>query len=356
MGANEKFISVLQHLKVAQGWLDDPAVNEIAVNHPGVVELWKGGLWHGVNAPNIDFEWLEALGRYLANTSQKPLDQEHPILSAYLPGGERVEMTVPPASAKGRIYLNIRKHTSKSFTLAEFVEQDYFARSVHLHSHTLSPEERDRIAAQLQPEQVELWALAQARDWPAFLTKAIQSKQNLVVSGATGCGKTSFIRALIELIPNYERLMTVEDTPEMPLANHTNNNALFYRRDTPAGERVVGATAKEQLASCMRKTPDRVLLAEMRGDETFYFLQNVLNSGHPGGMSTIHANSPKEAFIRLALLIKGAPEGLSMQLDEILRLLHTLVHVVVQLVFDRERGRHVPSIYFDPMYAFSLVK
>jgi type IV secretion system protein VirB11 len=178
----------------------------------------------------------------------------------------------------------------------------------------------------------------------------------MIVSGATGSGKTSFIRALIELIPAWERLITVEDTPEMPLRNHSNSQALFYRRDSHAGERVVGATAKQVLQAVMRKTPNRVLLAELRGDESFYYVQNVLNSGHPGGITTVHANSPQEAFVRVALLIKASDEGRSLALDEIMRLLHTLVHVVVQLVFDRELGRHVPAIYYDPMHALSVVK
>jgi type IV secretion system protein VirB11 len=160
---------------------------------------------------------------------------------------------------------------------------------------------------------------------------------------------------LIELIPDWERLITVEDTPEMPLLNHPNSQALFYRRDAHAGERVVGATAKQVLQAVMRKTPNRVLLAELRGDETFYYVQNVLNSGHPGGATTVHANSPQEAFVRIALLIKASDEGRSLALDEIMRLLHTLVHVIVQLVFDREFGRHVPAIYYDPMYALSVV-
>ena len=184
----------------------------------------------------------------------------------------------------------------------------------------------------------------------------MRQHQNLIVSGATGSGKTSFIRALIELIPHWERLITVEDTPEMPLPNHPNSQALFYRRDSHAGERVVGATAKQVLQAVMRKTPNRVLLAELRGDETFYYVQNVLNSGHPGGITTVHANSSQEAFIRIALLIKASDEGRSLALDEIMRLLHTLVHVVVQLVFDKERGRHVPAIYYDPMYALSVVR
>jgi type IV secretion system protein VirB11 len=356
MGASDKYVSILAHLRAFEGWLADPSVNEIAVNAPGAVQLWKRGVWEQVEAPAVNFEYLQALGNFLANISQKPFDEGNPILSAYLPDGERIEMTMPPTAARGMIYLNLRKHTSQSFELGQFVDQGYFDRTRHVYSTALAEGERNRLLAQLEPTQVALWNLAQAGEWSAFLAQAVREHQNLVVSGATGSGKTSFIRALIELIPRWERLITVEDTPEMPLLNHPNSQALFYRRDGHAGERVVGATAKQVLQAVMRKTPNRVLLAELRGDETFYYVQNVLNSGHPGGITTVHANSSQEAFIRIALLIKASDEGRSLALDEIMRLLYTLVHVVVQLVFDKERGRHVPAIYYDPMYALSVVR
>ncbi|RYX88834.1 MAG: P-type DNA transfer ATPase VirB11 [Comamonadaceae bacterium] len=342
VGVADKYLSIQAHLQVFEGWLADAAVNEVAVNAPGIVQLWKGGVWEQVAAPAVTYGYLQALGNYLANISKKPFDEGDPILSAHLPGGERIELTMPPTAARGMIYLNLRKHTSQSFVLKQFIEQDYFVHTRHVHAVSLSTDARDRLLTQLAPTQRALWDLAQEGDWPTFLTQAVQGQQNLI--------------ALIELIPQWERLITVEDTPEMPLHSHANSQALFYRRDAHAGERVVGATAKQVLQAVMRKTPNRVLLAELRGDETFYYVQNVLNSGHPGGITTVHANSPTEAFMRIALLIKASDEGRSLALNEILRLLHTLVHVVVQLVFDRERGRHVPAIYYDPMQALAVAQ
>jgi len=356
MTEDERHLSILAHLRVLQPWLDDPQVNEIAVNAPGVVQLWRHGEWRPVEAAAVSFEYLRTLGSFLANISRKPFDEAHPILSAHLPGGERVEMTMPPAAARGMIYLNLRKHTSQPFALDQFAQQGYFAYTRHLVAPGLPDEDRAQLADVLAPGQLARWRLARAGQWQAFLAHAVRGHENILVSGATGCGKTSLVRALIELVPVWERLITVEDTPEMPLRNHANSQALFYRRETQVGERIVGATAKEVLQAVMRKTPHRVMLAELRGDETFFYVQNVLNSGHPGGITTVHANSPREAYLRVALLIKASDEGRSLGLDEILRLLHMLVQVVVQLEFEPEVGRHVPSIYYDPMHAMAMLR
>jgi type IV secretion system protein VirB11 len=246
------------------------------------------------------------------------------------------------------VYLNLRKHTSQPVALADLVGQRYFEHTRHVFSLSLEASAREACLARLDPVQARLWQLAAAGAWPDFLTTAVRERQNVIVSGATGSGKTSFVRALIELIPAWERLITVEDTPEMPLPHHPNAQALFYRRETSQGEGIVGASVKQVLEAVLRKTPDRVLLAELRGDETFYYVQNVLNSGHPGGITTVHANSPLHALMRIALLVKASAEGRSLSLGDITRLLGTLVHAVVQLEFDRTRGRHVPAIYYDP--------
>jgi type IV secretion system protein VirB11 len=344
----ERYVSILTHLQALQEWLSDPAINEIAVNRPGQVHLWQGGVWRQVDAPRITLEYLEALGHFLANISQKPFDEANPILSAHLPGGERIEMTRSPAAARGKVYLNLRKHTSQPFVLAQFFEQRYFEHTRHVVSLALDAPARQERLARLDPVPARLWKLAVAGDWSDFLTLAVKERQNVIVSGATGCGKTSFVRALIELIPAWERLITVEDTPEMPLPHHPNSQALFYRRESAHGEGVVGATVKQVLEAVMRKTPDRVLLAELRGDETFYYVQNILNSGHPGGITTVHANSPQDALTRIALLVKASPEGRTLSLQDIMGLLQTLVHAVVQLEFDRTIGRHAAAIYYDP--------
>ena len=334
-------------------WLGRPKAQEVAVNRPGEVVTWEDGMWLSHVDQNITQDVLEQLGRLVANRSRKPFNASNVTLSTSLPDGTRLEMTGPPATVDNRIYLNLRKHSVAPFTLEQFIQQGYFTRTVHVFNLNMSEEQRNQAKRQLTPEQLKMWELAQAGEWPEFLRMAVLEYQNILISGATGSGKTAFIRALVEVIPNDERILTVEDTPEMPLPNHPNSQALLYRRDGSDG--TAGGSAKEILQAGMRKTPKRMLLAELRGDEAYYYIQNVLNSGHPGGMTTTHANSPREAFIRVALLIKASPEGGGLGLSETMTLLHSLLNVVVQIVFKPGVGRFVSAVYYDPMYAVSLL-
>jgi type IV secretion system protein VirB11 len=288
----------------------------------------------------------------LANYVGKDFNREHPILSAFMPTGERVEMSHPPMSPEGILYLNVRKHAAVAYPHSFLIKKGYYKHVKHHFSFSLAKEKRELYLPHLNDKEAILWDLAQAEKWPQFIEKAVQFHQNIVVSGATGSGKTTYNRSLIEMIDPSERIITIEDTPEMPLPNHPNNNRLLYKKNQEDKE---GATAKDVLHSTMRKTPKRVLLSELRGDEAMFYLSGVLASGHPGGITTTHANSPSDAFFRLALLILTSDAGKSLDMQTILMLLRMTVNVVVQLEFDREKGRHIPAIYYDPMLRLSLL-
>jgi type IV secretion system protein VirB11 len=352
-GADPEELEALKHrLRLVKPYLDDPEVQEIAVNGPGEVWLWKNGVWHRDPVPKLTFDYLATLGRNLSTYSKRDFDRSNTSLSAYLPvTGERIEMTHPPTCPEKMHYLNIRKHTVRAFEHKYFDDAGYYKHTRHEYSMSITDEDRKRLVKGLTDEERELWALAESGQWTQFMELAVQHHQNIVASGATGSGKTSYLRALVEFIDRNERILTVEDTPEMPLPNHPNNNRLLYRK----GESGEGASAKDVLHSAMRKTPDRVIMAELRGDEAMFYLSGVLASGHPGGMTTTHANSPKDAFFRLAMLIKQSGPGGGLDLKDILMLLRQTVNVVVQLTFDRVKGRHVPAIYYDPIYRLSLL-
>ena len=129
---------------------------------------------------------------------------------------------------------------------------------------------------------------------------AVRARKNILVSGATGSGKTTWTKALIREIPGDERLVTIEDARELVLDGHPNHVRLFYSKDDQGLARV---TPKQLLECCLRMKPDRILLAELRAEEAFDYLRNV-NSGHPGSITSVHATSAELAFEQLVLLVK----------------------------------------------------
>jgi type IV secretion system protein VirB11 len=174
----------------------------------------------------------------------------------------------------------------------------------------------------------------------AFLRRAVRTRLNILVSGATGSGKTTLTRALIAEIDPRERLIAIEDAAELTLSNHANSVRLFYSKDGQGASRV---TPKQLLAASLRLRPDRILLAELRGEEAYDYLRNV-NSGHPGSITSVHASSAALAFEQLTLLVKESAAGREMKREDIHALLKQTVDVVVQCARDRSGMRGVSEI------------
>lgn len=169
----------------------------------------------------------------------------------------------------------------------------------------------------------------------------MRARKNIIVSGATGSGKTTLTKALLLEIPSDERLITLEDASELRLDGHPNAVRLFYSKDEQGLARV---TPKRLLEACLRMRPDRILLAELRSDEAYYYLRNV-NSGHPGSITSVHASSAMLAFEQLTLLVKESPGGRDLSREDIKALLHQLVDVVVQCGVEKQR-RTVREVWF----------
>ena len=145
---------------------------------------------------------------------------------------------------------------------------------------------------------------SQTQDYEAFMRLAVASRKNILVSGPTGSGKTTWTKALIREIPAEERLITIEDAQELVLDRHPNHVRLFYSKDDQGLARV---TPKQLLESCLRMKPDRILLAELRAEEAFDYLRNV-NSGHPGSITSVHAGELR-ARLRAAGAARQAKPG-----------------------------------------------
>jgi type IV secretion system protein VirB11 len=189
----------------------------------------------------------------------------------------------------------------------------------------------------------QLLRLVADKDYEGFMRLAVVSRKNIIVSGATGSGKTTWTKALIREIPEEERLITIEDAQELVLDRHANHVRLFYSKDGQGPARV---TPKQLLEACLRMKPDRILLAELRSEEAFDYLRNV-NSGHPGSITSVHAASAELAFEQLVLLVKQSTGGRDLSRGDIKHLLYLLVDVVIQCGIERHE-RFIREIWYDP--------
>lgn len=317
-------------LRALRPILARPDVTELCINRPGeaFIETRRG--WECESVPFADHDWCRRLAKLVANSTAQRIDEESPILSASLPSGERIQIVLPPATTHGTVAITIRRPSDGVWSVQELAQSGLFRRCVP-------------ASSQLDATEQELLGLHQAREFEEFLRIAVRARKNIIVSGATGSGKTTFTKGLILEIPRDERLVTIEDAKELVLDRHPNSVRLYYSKDGQGQARV---TPKQLLESCLRMRPDRILLAELRSDEAYYYLRNV-NSGHPGSITSVHASSAQLAFEQLMLLVKESPGGRDLAREDIKSLLYMLVDVVVQFGIERHE-RYVREIWYDP--------
>lgn len=294
-------------------------VTELCINRPGEIWVETSSGWARRPGAWATFNWAVHFAKLLAASSQQRLSSQHPLLSAALPDGERVQIAMPPATAPGTIIVSIRRNRVASPSLAHLVRSGF---TDSCRSAELARAPDDALA--------ELYRLG---DWGGFMREAVRARQNILVCGATGSGKTTLIRALIAEIDPGERLVTIEDTPELDLPPGSNSARLFYSKDDQGLSRL---SVRHLLEASLRLRPERILLAELRGDEAYQYLRAV-NSGHPGSITSIHASSCRLAFEQLALLVKESSAGREMGRSEIHSLLRQVVDVVVHCGHSRGR-------------------
>lgn len=307
------------YLKPFAGLLGRAEVTDIYINSPE--EIWAetlNGSLERHDAPGLTTEFLERLARQIAAHSSQGISRENPILSAALPSGERVQIIVAPAT-RGDPAIAIRKHVSPELRLSDYAAAGAFSCG----------EEQERLRLDRQ-----LHSLLEAGDYANLLSAAVKGRRNILIAGGTSSGKTTFLNALIREIPEDERLIYIEDTPELAL-RHANAVGLLAAR-SPLAEAT--ASAEDLLNASLRMRPDRIILGELRGPEAYSFLRAV-NTGHPGSMTTLHADSPERAVEQLALLVLQG--GTTLGRGDVVHYVQSTIDVFVQL--GRINGRRMIS-------------
>jgi len=338
-----KAITVDELMKPLAQVLAHESVTELAVTHPGGVWANTRGAWQWHDIVELSWEHLYALANALAVYNGMPLRS---ILSVVLPGGERGQIVMPPACIDNTLSINIRKHAQRAFSLAQLEQQDVFDAVSDVSFNTYSlPRINALLAAtdmsRIDEREAELLTLKTQGHWREFLIKSVLYKRNIIISGKTGSGKTTFARSLTQVIPTDERVITIEDVHELKLDDHPNKVHLLY------GSGSGRVSSQDALAACMRLSMDRILLAELRGDEAWDYI-NSLNTGHPGSITTTHANNAIQTYERVASLVKKSPAGHDISIDMIRQLLWMTLDVVLYY-----ENRQLREVFYDPLFAKS---
>jgi type IV secretion system protein VirB11 len=288
-------------------------VTDLVVNRPGEIGIERNGRWEWSEDRRLDLPWLEALAMQVASYNRQTINAENPTCSATLPTGERVQIVRAPAVVAGQCSITIRKPPIRLWSTLELEENGLFALV-------------NRREARATDE--ELRALYERGRWRKFLKLAVKARKNIVISGATGSGKTSLARALMAHVQETDRLITGEDTHELVNLPHRNVVNLLYPKD--AGQAVAQVWPKTLMEAALRMRPDRVIFPELRDGTAYYFLRSVA-SGHPGVVTTIHANNCRMAWEVLTLLVRESDGGADLEREDIRGLLRQTVDIVVQI-------------------------
>lgn len=317
-----------EYIEPLREYMEDEGLTEVVVNRPR--EIWTEGRegWRRHEAPDLSFPHCRQLATLIASYNGKSISADKPVLSAALPNGERVQVIIPPACEPFTVSITIRKPSMIDKTLDELDAEGAFVEFAD-------------VGDELKPFEHELIQLKAEKRIKEFLDLAVRKHRNILIVGKTGSGKTTVTKSLTRSIPAEERLITIEDVHELFLNQHENKVHLFYAREDEGGAKV---TPKQALASCLRMKPDRILLAELRGDEAWEFIKSV-NTGHPGSISTMHANGAYESFEQLTALIKDSRTGAHLDAAYIRNRLLTTIDVV--LFYHQRKLR---EIYYDPEF------
>ncbi len=321
-----------RHLQPLLPYLNQEGVTEICINQPGGVFVERYRQFQYYPIPEFTYDFLLALAALTAEYNNKPFP--YPLIAGSLPNGERIQWVMPPACENQNIIAAIRRHQLRDMSLENYEELGAFA--------ALSP------TAPLTPPIIDqqLITLYQQGEITDFIRLAMLAKKNIIISGGTGTGKTTFLNACLKLIPDEERLITVEDTREVHVKQPNAVHLLFYE-----DSEIINALAMFKV--CLRLRPDRLFLSELRGKEAWPYLR-AANSGHPGSLTTVHADTPRGCFEQIGFMMQQA--GSTATTTQLRAYIQSIVHIIIQL----KRGTgdepfmRVSEIYVDALHREAL--
>jgi pilus assembly protein CpaF len=284
-------------------FLRDPQVSDILVNGSDQIYIEKAGVLHKTNARFRDSEQvLQVIQRIAAQVGRR-IDESSPMLDARLRDGSRVNAIIPPLSLTGPT-LSVRRFGT-----------------IKLDTRTM----------------VEAGSLTE--DMAKFLQACVSARLNVVISGGTGSGKTTLLNMLSRWIPNNDRVITIEDAAELQLQQE-HVVRLETRPNNVEGKGEV--TQRSLLKNSLRMRPDRIIIGEVRGAEALDMLQ-AMNTGHEGSMTTVHANSPRDAFMRLENMVSMG--GLNFPIQAIRQQMTSAIDILIHL--SRLTGGHRKVVYIS---------
>jgi pilus assembly protein CpaF len=282
--------------------LRDPKISDILVNDKDHVFVEKSGLLTRVATSfRDDRHLLQIIDRIVSRVGRR-VDESSPMVDARLPDGSRVNAIIPPLALDGPS-LSIRRFGTGPLAANALVQ-----------------------LKSISPEMMEM------------LASAVKAKISIVISGGTGSGKTTLLNIMSQYIPNNERLVTIEDAAELRLAQE---NIVRLETRPPNIEGLGAIRQRQLLINCLRMRPDRIIMGEVRGDEAFDMLQ-AMNTGHEGSMTTIHANTPRDAISRLESMV--AMGNMNLPEKSVRQQIASAITIVVQATRMTDGSRKVTSI------------
>lgn len=312
-----------RHLLPLMPFLKEDGVTEICINRPKEIFVERDKQFYHYNKPELDLNFLETLAALVAEFNQKEFPS--PLVAGRLPSKERIQIVMNPACESEHFICAIRRPYLRRITLEEYKKVGAF-NEASKPSHSYD-------------KNKQLTEYLHDSDVLGFMKLAIESKKNILISGGTGTGKTTFLNACLDHIPANERLLTIEDAREVQV-EHSNTAHLLFNEDDPK------MSAQKIFQASLRLRPDRIFLSELRGSEVWPYLR-AANSGHPGSLSTVHADTPDGAIMQLVFMMQQA--GSTSSEERILRYISSIINIVVQLKRDTSSDRfmYVSDIYFD---------